>query len=94
MVSCRPPLSRSSSSVSVSFGESMPMIIPRFSSLLLAAAAVVWWFVFQWLRHRSYLAHRHARVTPNTQHLAWIGSLGALIFAVLGVVCVALRKSL
>jgi hypothetical protein len=69
------------------------MAISKFIPLVLVVAAVAWWFFFQWLRHRLYRKHIHTGFAPGTQHLAWTASLGALAFAVAGVVMLFLRRS-
>jgi NhaP-type Na+/H+ or K+/H+ antiporter len=69
------------------------MAIPKFIPLVCVAAAVVWWFFCEWLRHRSYRRHMHARITPSTSYLGWIGTLGVLAFAVAGLVAAYIIRS-
>jgi hypothetical protein len=58
-------------------------------SLSLVAAAIGWYFLVEWLRHRSYKKTIDTGFAPSTQYLALLGALGtlALMTAALVVLC-------
>lgn len=48
-------------------------------TLVLLIGAIVWFAVFGWLRHRSWLRQRDSGFAPGTQRLSFAGSLGAFL---------------
>ncbi|MEO0839340.1 MAG: hypothetical protein AAFX46_13075 [Cyanobacteria bacterium J06636_27] len=57
----------------------------RLKSLLfwlLFICAILTPIIVEYLRHRSYLKHRHMDITPGTQHIALWGSFLQMCFLI------------
>ena len=50
--------------------------------LLLLFCAIVTPIITEYLRHRSYLKHRHMNIKPGTQHIAFWGSVLHICFLI------------
>ena len=57
--------------------------VHEFGPFALGVFGGVWHFWFQWLRHRTWLRHRHEAITPGTQHLANWAIFGMLFWVVM-----------
>ena len=53
---------------------------------IIATAGGVWQLWLQWLRHRSWLRHRHLGFSPGTQHLASAAIYGWALAMIVGLI--------